>query len=260
MIRSPLAFRLNPQPARDLRDQLREAASLGAKGLVLDAAGDLNPDRLGETGRRELRHVLRTMELAPVALHLPTRRPFETDEQLDDRLARADGAFAMAYDLGFRLMLARVGRVPDESDAPRRETFAMALRELARRADRRGVRLAIEAGEQPGAVLSAFLDALAEPALAASLDPGAMLRFGHDPGESVVALGHHLAHAYATDTAGASAAPRRYGFRAGTLDWETYLGSLEEVDYRGSLTIWPDPNAPDQAGRFREMVALLRSF
>ena len=49
MIRSPLGLRINPDPARSVRDQLRQAARLGAKGVVLDATGDLAPDRLSET-------------------------------------------------------------------------------------------------------------------------------------------------------------------------------------------------------------------
>src|SRR5205807_7709444 len=98
MIRTPLALRLDPD--RPTRDQVRQAATLGAKGVVLDAIGDLSPDRLSETGRRELRHMLRSVELALVALHLPTRRPFDTIDQLDDRLRRAERAFGLAYELG----------------------------------------------------------------------------------------------------------------------------------------------------------------
>ena len=94
MIRSPLGLRLDP--ARSIREQVIEAARLGAKGVVLDAIGDLAPDRLSETGRREVRHLLRSVEAALVALSLPTRRPFDTLDQLDDRLRRAERAFGQA--------------------------------------------------------------------------------------------------------------------------------------------------------------------
>src|SRR3954451_10588957 len=105
MIGSPLGLRL--QPDRPIRDQVRQAAALGAKGVVLDATGDVAPDRLSETGRRELRHLMRSAELSLFALHLPTRRPFDTIDQLDDRLRRAERAFALAYELGTTLVLAR---------------------------------------------------------------------------------------------------------------------------------------------------------
>src|SRR5947209_4700930 len=158
MIRPPLGLRLNP--ARSIRDQIPEAARLGARGVVIDAIGDVSPDRLSETGRREVRYLLRSVELALTALHLPTRRPFDTLDQLDDRLRRAERAFNLAFELGTTLVLARVGALPPESEAARREVFVSALRELARRADHRGVRLTIETGTEPGDVLAVVLDAI----------------------------------------------------------------------------------------------------
>src|SRR3954452_22138991 len=112
MIPTPLGLRLDP--SRPIREQVREAARVGARGVVLDAVGDLAPNRLSETGRRELRHLLRSVELVLIALNLPPRRPFDTVDQLDDRLRRADAAFAMGYELGTSLVLARVGAVPAE--------------------------------------------------------------------------------------------------------------------------------------------------
>jgi sugar phosphate isomerase/epimerase len=249
MIRSPLGLRLETRPDRSLKEALREAAALGARGVVLDAMGDLAPDRLSETGRRDLRHTLRAAELTLIALNLPTRRPFDTPEQLDDRLARADRAFSMAYELGARLVLARVGGIPPESDPDRQATFTMALNELARRAEHRGVRLAIETGPDAGATLRGMLDTWNHPALAASIDPGELLRHGHDPIEATVTLGCWVAHAYANDASGGArratvAHPRGFGFPPGALAWEEYLGALEEIDYRGFLTVWPDPNLP----------------
>src|SRR5439155_3950197 len=135
-----------------IQEQIPGAATAGARGLVVDAAGDLGPDRLSETGRRELRQMLRSVELDLVALSLPTRRPFDSLEQLEDRLERAERAFAMAFDLGTKLVLARVGGLPPEGDGPRGEAFPTALRGLGREADHRGARFATETGPQPGGV------------------------------------------------------------------------------------------------------------
>lgn len=265
MIRQPLGIRINAVPDPSLRDQIREVAALGARGVVLDATRDLSPERLSTTGRRELRQLLRSVELSLIALSLPTRRPFDTIDQLEDRLARADRAFAMAYELGTRLVLARVGAVPgDSDDAARRETFEHALNELGRRADHRGVRLAIETGSEPGAVLRAFLDRLGIPSLSGSVDPGALLRMGHDPVITSRELGHWVAHAYATDATGPggrglASNPRGLGYPPGALDWEEYLGSLEEIDYRGFLTVWADPGV-DQIAHFRAIKGHLDRF
>jgi sugar phosphate isomerase/epimerase len=251
MIATPLGLRLDP--ARPVRDQIREAARIGAKGVVIDAIGDLSPDRLSETGRRELRHLLRSVETRLIAVSLPTRRPFDTIDQLDDRLRRAQNAFRMAYELGTALVLARLGAVPQEADAPRREVWISAARELGRRADHQGIRLAIETGPESGSVLRPILDTLDLVGLAASIDPSALLQRGIDPASTTRELGHWVAHAYASDAVGANPAvpanPRGFGFPPGALDWEEYLGALEEVNYRGFLTVWPDP-ARNPAARF----------
>jgi sugar phosphate isomerase/epimerase len=259
MIRNPLGLRLDPE--RPVRDQIYEAARLGARGVVVDAIGDLAPHRLSETGRREVRHILRTVELSLVAVSLPTRRPFDTIEQLDDRLRRAEAAFAMAFELGTDIVLARVGAVPPEEDAARRTIFTDAVRELGLRADYRGVRLAIEAGTEPGAALRSFLESLAVPSLAASIDPSSLLQVGIDPVLAVRELGEFVAHAYANDATGTSRVaapnPRGYGFPPGALDWEEYLGALEEIAYWGFLTVWPPPGRTP-AAQFTSIVERLK--
>jgi sugar phosphate isomerase/epimerase len=261
MIRHPLGLRIDP--ARPVREQIYEAARMGARGVVLDAIGDLAPQRLAETGRRELRHLLRTVELSLVALNLPTRRPFDTTDQLDERIRRADGAFALAYELGTNLVLARTGPVPQEEDEERRGVFTTALSSLGQRADHRGVRLAIETDAEPGQKLKAFLDSLNLVGLAASIDPSGLLRAGIDPVSTVRELAGWVAHAYAGDAAGSPSTPsfhpRGFGFAAGVLDWEEYLGALEEIGYAGFLTVWPDP-AGDVRGQFLAIVNRLNQL
>jgi sugar phosphate isomerase/epimerase len=246
MIRTPLALRLEAVPGPDLRDALRAAARAGARGVILDAGGDLAPHRLGETARRDLRHELRTLELPLVALNLPTRRDLDTLDDLDDRLERADRACALAYELGTRLVLVRAGEVPPESDAPRRAAYRLALQGLGLRADRHGVRAAIEAESGPVPHLASLLDDLAVPTLAASVDPDAQESRGRDAAAALRAAGPHLAHAYAF-TGSARGRADRYrpaSPLASGFAWEEYLGALEDVDYRGHLTVWPPPSTP----------------
>ncbi|MGC8642853.1 MAG: sugar phosphate isomerase/epimerase family protein [Isosphaeraceae bacterium] len=250
MIRHPLGLRLAPD--RSIRDQILEAARMGARGVVFDAIGELAPHRLGETGRRDLRRLLQTAELSLVALGLPVRRAFDTTDQLDERVRRADQAFAMAYELGTNLVLAQVGPVPPQEESSRRDLFTMAVRTLGSRADHRGVRLAVEAANQPGEHLRALLDSLDMIGLAASIDPSSLIRAGIDPISTTRELAQWVAHAYAPDGSGrplGSPQPHRIGFVPGVLDWEEYLGALEEISYCGFLTVWPDP-ADDPRAQF----------
>ncbi|WP_165245216.1 sugar phosphate isomerase/epimerase family protein [Paludisphaera soli] len=254
MIRNPLGLRLDP--TRPIREQILQAARLGAKGVVLEASGDIAPHRLGETGRRDLKHQLRSVEVSLTAMVLPTRRPFDSLDQLDERLRRADAVFALAFDLGTRLVLAQAGPIPAADDAPKRETFTNVVATLGARAEHRGVRLTLETGPDPIDHLRTFLDALAHPAIAVSIDPPNLLRAGIDPVAATRDLHDWVAHAYAGDPTGGTITarnPRGIGYPAGALDWEEYVGALEEIAYHGPLTVWPEPPV-DPARHFKAVV------
>src|SRR5208337_2946097 len=194
---------------------------------------------------------------------LPPQRSFDTTDQLDDRIRRADLAFALAYELGTNLVLVRGGPVPPEDDKERREAFASAISSLGQRAEHRGVRLALETGSEPGQRLKTFLGGLDMVSLAASIDPASLLRAGIDPVAAARELSTWVAHAYAgdaTESAGRPAPnPRGFGFPAGALDWEEYLGALEEIGYRGFLTVWPDPSE-DPRARFTALALWFKQF
>jgi len=76
-------------------------------------------------------------------------------------------------------------------------------------------------------------------------------------------LGTWVAHAYASDATGSAGGvapnPRGLGFPAGALDWEEYLGALEEIGYRGFLTVWPDPSE-DPRVRFTTLALWFKRF
>jgi sugar phosphate isomerase/epimerase len=170
-----------------------------------------------------------------ISLGLPTRRAFDTVDQLEARLARADQAFALAFDLGARLVLARVGTLPPESETGRLEVFTRAVGDLARRADHRGVRLTVETGADPGETWRTFLDGFDTPSLAVSINPLTLTSSGQDPNAATRALAPLVAHVYANDANASERGPA-------AVDWAEYLGTLEEIDYRGFLTVWPDPS------------------
>lgn len=263
MIRSPLGLRLGRGTAEDTRARLRGAGALGAKGVVFDATGPLSPRNLGETARRELRHILRTTELSLIALHLPTRRPFDRDDGLDDRVARADRAFELAYDLGSRICLLNIGAIPPSDAQPRRSHLMQAITLLARRAEHRGVRLAIEAGEEQASDLADLIASISEPRPVVSIDPGAFATRGEDPAFAVRALGGAVVHSYATLASESKQTPTdRPGLRRPmtmAVDWEDYMGALEEVAYRGFVTIWPEPG-DDAATQFRWFESIFARF
>jgi len=71
-----------------LRKALTEASRIGAAGVQVDAAGDLHPDQLSLTGRREFKNLLRVYNLSLTALACPLRHSLDAAEKQEGKACR----------------------------------------------------------------------------------------------------------------------------------------------------------------------------
>src|SRR5205814_9033752 len=95
-----------------VRKAVAEAARRGAQAVQVDAAGDLSPDRLTETGRREFRNLLRSFNQELAALNVPVRHGLDVAENLQPRLDRVRKAMQLAFDLGARRVVVPSPKIP----------------------------------------------------------------------------------------------------------------------------------------------------
>src|SRR5881275_2610950 len=93
-----------------LRRALAEASKLGVPGVQVDAAGDLSPQQLSQTGRREFRHLLRSYDLELTALGCPLRRGLDVAENQQPRLEHVRNVMTLSADLGPRLVVVEAGK------------------------------------------------------------------------------------------------------------------------------------------------------
>jgi sugar phosphate isomerase/epimerase len=222
-----------------LREGLEEARRLGVTGVELHAVGDLSPNRLSQTGRRELRHLLRGFGLEVTALNCPLRHGFDTPENLQPRIEHVQKVMALSYDLGPRIVIVQAGKAPESIDDPRGGLLSESLRALAQHGDRVGATLAVETGLEAGEALAVFLGRFDTGGLGVNYDPANLLMNGFEPVAAARALAGRIVHAHAKDArrAGASRTAQEVALGHGDLDWMTLLGTFEEIDYRGWLTI-----------------------
>lgn len=222
-----------------LRRCLLESRKLAAAGIELDAIGDLAPGNLSQTGRRELRNLLRSHELECAALFCPLRRGIDHPENQEARIDHLRNALTMAWDLEARRVVIQAGKVPADEKDPRWPGYFEALEVLARHGDRVGSTLCLETGLEDGAALRAFLDRIDTGALAACWNPGALLAGGIDPLASARALGDRIVHVHARDARLVSAMGRaqEVPLGQGDIDWFEAAGVLEELDYRGWIVV-----------------------
>jgi sugar phosphate isomerase/epimerase len=237
------------------RQTLPAAARQGVGGVQFDTIGDLLPDRLSATGRREVTHLLRSHNLELTALGCPMHRGLDDPENLDARIAFLQQALSLSFDLGARRILVDAGAVNEKDDDPRRQTLRESLSALGSYADRVGSTIALEIGTEPPEHLDGFLQSLNLPAIGVNFDPANLLIHGHDPNAAVTTLEQWIMHANAHDArrGGASRLARSIPIGGGDVDWMALLGTLAANDYCGWMVVKtddPDPAAIEAGVKF----------
>jgi sugar phosphate isomerase/epimerase len=222
-----------------VRQALAAASRLGVAGVQVDAVGDLAPDRLTATGRRDLRNLLRSYNLELTAVHCPLRRGVDAAEHQHQRIEHVRKAMQLAFDLGPRVVVAPLPRVPAEPDSPRAVTLRETLADLGAYGDRIGVRLALEGGLDAGDKVRDYLATFDTGGLAVNFDPANFLFNGHDPLASLTALAGSVIHTHARDGRAAtlSGGPKEVPVGAGDIEWMVYVATLEAIEYRGFLVV-----------------------
>ena len=148
--------------------------------------------------------------------------------------------------------------MPTDPSNERYKIMQEACFELSRYADSIGSHFAIETGPETSEVLKGFLDSLGSTGVAVNLDPANLVMVtGDDPVKAVHNLKRYIVHTHAKDGVnlrkcvpeyvyGVLPTPPEYQgveiFREvplgqGSVDFPAYLAALEEVGYRGFLTI-----------------------
>src|SRR5438309_11763127 len=125
-----------------LRSGLPKAARMGAAGVQVDAVGDLSPERLTDTARRELKNLLKTYAQDLTALNCPLRRGLDVAENQQPRLEYVRRAMSLAFELGPRTVVAPLPNLPGDAEPERARLLREALLDLGRHRDRVGAVLA----------------------------------------------------------------------------------------------------------------------
>jgi sugar phosphate isomerase/epimerase len=244
-----------------VRQGLAEARRLGVAGVQVDATGDLAPDRLSESGRREFLHLLRSHGLELSALGCPLRHGLDEPTNLEPRIDRVRRVLDLSFDLGARKVIVQAGRIPDDPADPRAVTLTESLLALGRHGDRIGAVLALETGVESGEKLKAFLDRLDTGGLGVNYDPANMLMNGFDPVANLAPLKDRIVHTHARDArrGGPGRAAQEVPLGHGDIDWMLYLGTLSALEYRGWVVVVRE-SGTSRAADVAADVAFLRRF
>lgn len=242
---------------RPIRESVARVAALGVDGVQLDLRNELTAGGLSDTGRRQLRHVLKEqgLEFAPAVF--PLRRPISDEVGLEERVAALSGALRFAGELRVSGLILRPGAIPAVETAGRTILHEI-LNDLARVGDHVGVTPLLATGRETAETLRALLSAVTTGPIGLAWDPAAAVMGGREVESIMRAIPQSIQEVRLrdgfreTDGAGVETALGR-----GEVDWEQVLALLAESDYRGWLT--PDrTGGDDPAGDATRAITYVR--
>lgn len=222
-----------------LRKGLVAAARMGAKGVEIDARGELRPQEMTQTGLRDLRRLLDDNGLSVSAVAFRTRRGYDVPDEIERRVTATKAAMKLAADLRAPVVVNQVGQVPSKSEGRNWNLLVQTLADLSAYGLHTGALLAAQTGTESGEDLARLIAALPERGIGVDFDPGNLIIHGFSAQDAITALGPFILHVHARDAVRDLARGRglEVPLGRGTVDFPALLGALEDHQYRGFFTI-----------------------
>lgn len=242
----------------DTFSAIERAAALGASGVQMYATtGENAPENMTAERRHAIMNTMRDNGLVFSALCGDLGFGF-TDAARNPKLIEASKRILeLAKELGTDVVTTHIGVIPADKGHDRYKIMQEACHTLAEYADRMNSHFAIETGPETAVVLRDFLDSLESCGVAVNLDPANFVMVtGDDPVQAVYTLKKYIVHTHAKDgiklfdkdpemvyhlvedaLAHLGSAFREVPLGQGSVDFPRYLAALNEIGYRGFLTV-----------------------
>ncbi|MBQ8552084.1 MAG: sugar phosphate isomerase/epimerase [Clostridia bacterium] len=241
-------------------EAVKKAAELGLNGLQMYATkGENAPENLSGAKARELLSYVKDNGLVFSALCGDLGHGFGNAEMNPELVEKSKRILDLAKELECNIVTTHIGVVPSDPNHERYKVMQEACAELAEYADSVEAHFAIETGPEPSDVLKAFLDSLGSKGVAVNLDPANLaMVVGDDAVHAVKTLKDYIVHTHAKDGRMLIKGNPEYIYRVvhpvpaeaqgikyfeevplgtGDVCFPDYLAALEEIGYRGYLTI-----------------------
>ena len=224
------------------REAIKKAASLGLEGLQMYAtSGENAPENLSGEKAKELLKFVKDCGLKFSALCGDLGRGFGNAKLNPELIEKSKRILDLAKELECDIVTTHIGVVPEDPEHERYKIMQAACHELASYADSLGSHFAIETGPETSATLKKFLDGLNSTGVAVNLDPANLVMVtGDDPVAAVHNLKDYIVHTHAKDGRMLAKGNPKYEevpLGQGSVNFPTYLAALDEIGYKGFLTI-----------------------
>ena len=246
-------FRVNRPEA------IQKAVAVGAKAIQLTTTrGEYAPENLTAQGRKELLTQVQDAGLVFSALCCDNGKRYWDPAVIEEQVEFTKRVLDLALDLGTKIVTTHIGVIPADPNHPRFKIMQDACGRIAEYGHSVGACLAVETGPEPSAVLRVFLDSIHSDGIAVNLDPANLkMIVNEDSVQAVHNLAPYIVHTHAKDGIQLVSTNPEYIYHilprpkelenvslyrevplgCGNVPFPAYLKALEEVGYRGFLTI-----------------------
>ena len=263
----------------DITTAVKKAAEVGAQGFQVYATrGEMAPENMNATKISEFKKLVADNGLAISALCGDLGGGgFCFADRNPEKIEKSKRIIDLAKELDTNVVTTHIGVVPEDKNVDRYKVMQEACFELSRYADSIGAHFAIETGPETSAVLKEFLDSLGSTGVGVNLDPANLVMVtGDDPAGAVYNLQRYIVHTHAKDGKQIFFKDPEiiYGLKKdviitedsflevplgeGQVNWEKYLAALDDIGYKGFLTIEREVG-DDPEKDIRKAVEFLKS-
>ena len=244
---------------KEIHEAIKEASKLGLAGIQMYATrGEFAPENFSSERRRELLQFAKDQGVRFSAICGDFGHGFMSVDSNKIYVERSKRVVDLALEMETNIITTHIGVVPEDKNHERYKIMQEACASLAEYADSVGAHFAVETGPETSAVLGDFLDSLGSCGVGVNLDPAnLMMVTGDDPVAAVHRLKKYIVHTHAKDGVMLKRTNPEYiysvipmpedmehidAFREtplgeGSVNFAAYLAALEEIGYRGFLTI-----------------------
>ena len=239
------------------RDAIEKAAKMGISGLQMYAtSGEYSPENMTPGKIHELMDMMNSNGMVFSAICGDLGMGFGNPEKNPDLIEKSKRIMDLAVELGTNIVTTHIGVVPADSNHPRYKIMQEACGQLCSYADSLNAHFAIETGPETSKTLKGFLDTLGSKGVAVNLDPANLVMVtGDDPVQAVYNLKDYIVHTHAKDgiklkdgdpeaiygviedVIQAGDFFKEVPLGEGNVPFDNYLKALDDIGYKGFLTI-----------------------